>query len=337
MFEDTTSEEAGQGSEAEVYCIVPVDGDTKFEFEAFLLIESLNRMDARVAGSFYIGEYHDLSELEGRSLLAPAFHVDDQPVTQASDQWIRRTYTFSTGKSTRYLKIAFCTGCWGRSKAKIFIDNVSLWRISESPWVGEKILPEAAYQKVGNEVRRSLAVPVPSTMQFHLTVPADSHLSTALGVPQFQEETGRLPVRFKVSARRKYGFPATLTDVTVNPGDDWKEQMIDLSRYSGDEIILSFKVAPVRSGKSSETPAPEKAFWGHPDIRNYHSKSDKRPVIWISMDTLRADHLGCMGYPVYTSPNIDRISTRCLLWVDASSASPWTLPSHASILTGTYP
>jgi len=59
--------------------------------------------------------------------------------------------------------------------------------------------------------------------------------------------------------------------------------------------------------------------------------------VLISIDTLRADHLGAYGYPRPTSPVIDGLAREGVLFEDVSAPSPWTLPSHASLLTGLYP
>ena len=66
-------------------------------------------------------------------------------------------------------------------------------------------------------------------------------------------------------------------------------------------------------------------------------ESPKPNVIIIVLGTLRADHLGCYGYPKNTSPNIDKFAKECLLFKNAYSQSHWTLPSHCSILTSRYP
>ncbi len=60
-------------------------------------------------------------------------------------------------------------------------------------------------------------------------------------------------------------------------------------------------------------------------------------VILISMDTLRADHLGAYGYSRPTSPNIDALAARGVLFENAISQSSWTRPSHTSMFTGLYP
>src|SRR5262245_43048626 len=60
-------------------------------------------------------------------------------------------------------------------------------------------------------------------------------------------------------------------------------------------------------------------------------------LLLISIDTLRPDQLGCYGNERETSPTLDSIAAGGVLYEDVTSASPWTLPSHASILTGRYP
>ncbi len=60
-------------------------------------------------------------------------------------------------------------------------------------------------------------------------------------------------------------------------------------------------------------------------------------VLLISIDTLRPDRLGCYGHERETSPTLDGLAQAGVLFEDVTAASPWTLPSHASILTGRYP
>ncbi|HED66295.1 MAG TPA: hypothetical protein ENJ09_12160 [Planctomycetes bacterium] len=60
-------------------------------------------------------------------------------------------------------------------------------------------------------------------------------------------------------------------------------------------------------------------------------------LVLISIDTLRPDFLGAYGHPRPTSPDIDAFAAQGVRFTDVTSASPWTLPSHASMLTGLYP
>lgn len=63
----------------------------------------------------------------------------------------------------------------------------------------------------------------------------------------------------------------------------------------------------------------------------------KSNVILITIDTLRADHLGCYGDKEIKTPNIDALAAAGVRFENAFSAVPVTLPSHATIMTGTYP
>jgi arylsulfatase A-like enzyme len=60
-------------------------------------------------------------------------------------------------------------------------------------------------------------------------------------------------------------------------------------------------------------------------------------VMFISIDTLRPDHLGCYGYESGSTPNIDRIAEEGITFGEAVAPSPRTGPSHISMLTGLYP
>jgi len=62
-----------------------------------------------------------------------------------------------------------------------------------------------------------------------------------------------------------------------------------------------------------------------------------RNVLLISIDTCRADHLGCYGYPLDTTPNIDAIAGEGVVFEHAISPLPYTLPAHCTMLTGTIP
>ena len=60
-------------------------------------------------------------------------------------------------------------------------------------------------------------------------------------------------------------------------------------------------------------------------------------VVLITIDTLRADHIGCYGYKQIKTPNIDGLAADGARFDRAFAVVPVTLPSHSSMLTGTYP
>src|SRR6266851_1208926 len=61
------------------------------------------------------------------------------------------------------------------------------------------------------------------------------------------------------------------------------------------------------------------------------------PIILISIDTLRADHLPAYGYTKVRTPNIDALAAAGTLFEHAYSHAPQTLPAHTSILSGQLP
>jgi arylsulfatase A-like enzyme len=66
--------------------------------------------------------------------------------------------------------------------------------------------------------------------------------------------------------------------------------------------------------------------------------ADKRPnILLLTVDTLRPDHLGCYGYNRATSPNIDLLARRGVLFRQVISAAGRTVQSFPSILSGVYP
>lgn len=66
-------------------------------------------------------------------------------------------------------------------------------------------------------------------------------------------------------------------------------------------------------------------------------KGSELNIIFFTLDTTRADHLGCYGYENVETPNIDRLAKNGILFKNTICQAPLTLPSHSSIFTGTYP
>ena len=80
------------------------------------------------------------------------------------------------------------------------------------------------------------------------------------------------------------------------------------------------------SRNSEETPVGDKIF--DPNVRN---------ILLITMDALRADHLSCYSHTGAVTPCIDSLASGGVLFKQAISQSPWTLPSFASLFTSCNP
>jgi arylsulfatase A-like enzyme len=62
-----------------------------------------------------------------------------------------------------------------------------------------------------------------------------------------------------------------------------------------------------------------------------------KSVIFISIDTLRRDHVGAYGYERDTTPKLDEIAKESMVFEQAYTTMSWTLIAHMSMLTGLYP
>ncbi|MCW8984914.1 MAG: sulfatase-like hydrolase/transferase [Thermoanaerobaculales bacterium] len=60
-------------------------------------------------------------------------------------------------------------------------------------------------------------------------------------------------------------------------------------------------------------------------------------VVLVTIDTLRSDRVSCYGSNLVDTPNIDSFASEGVLFSNAASTVPFTLPAHSSILTGLYP
>jgi len=75
----------------------------------------------------------------------------------------------------------------------------------------------------------------------------------------------------------------------------------------------------------------------HAAPRVVAARGGRRNVLVISIDTLRADHLGFHGYERATSPNLDAFVKTGAVFERAISTAPWTLPSYGTLFTGLEP
>jgi hypothetical protein len=108
----------------------------------------------------------------------------------------------------------------------------------------------------------------------------------------------------------------------------WEPFRVSLADFAG--IWARFRF--IKEG----VPPLARGVWALPVLRPAAPRV-KKLIVLLSLDTLRADHLGAYGYPRATSPTLDRLARQSLLFSRAFSNSPWTLPAHLSMMTGLGP
>jgi len=188
--------------------------------------------------------------------------------------------------------------------------------------------------KVWREHLNALFAPPDSRYDYQIRVNENEVLEFGIGVISDQNSKKMLPerqgggensVRFSVlieaNGTEKILFEKTLSIPSLEERQVYVQKTLDLLSYQG-PIRLSFET----SGKKGAF-----SFWSNPVI--YPKEKSHSQIILISIDTLRADHLGVYGYERDTSPNIDSLAAESAMFANVYATSPWTLSSHVSLLT----
>ena len=125
----------------------------------------------------------------------------------------------------------------------------------------------------------------------------------------------------------------------VQPEVRWFDANADLGGWSGRDARLRFIVRPI--WRSGATPRDTSALvaWSPASLEGAVTAAvEAVNVLFILVDTLRADHLGAYGYARATTPEIDRrLAAEGVVFERAYAQAPWTLPSVASLFVGVEP
>lgn len=115
-------------------------------------------------------------------------------------------------------------------------------------------------------------------------------------------------------------------------------------RCSALPLLFAVALAPItcaQSGSAGSTSPKTHPRTDSSQTAASQTKTKPSPtkpnVILITIDTLRADHVGCYGAQTVKTPTLDALASDGLVFERAISQVPLTWPSHAAILTGTYP
>ena len=197
--------------------------------------------------------------------------------------------------------------------------------------------------RIGNQSRNALLAPAPTDFRFEVDVPEGGRLSFGIAtLPESWHENGD-GVYFSVEVRGG-GDAEVLFERYLDPKRrpeerDWIDANVDLGRYAGGRIELwlrtagTYPIAPPAERPGDET--ADLALWSAPLITP--GASNDPIVILLSIDTLRADHVGAYGYERPTTPLLDRLAGEGTRFERCYSQAPYTLPSHMSLLTGLFP
>ena len=183
--------------------------------------------------------------------------------------------------------------------------------------------------------------PMPSALSFEVDVPVDPVLRFAIAVSTVGQPGMPVPVEFRVRVDDGSSAPGEeelVFDGVVRRREPnvWLDQEVDLTAWSSSRIRLIFET---ESSKAAERGAHLTLLphWGNPVLSSRSQAVDRPNLILISLDCVRADHLGAYGYERDTSPRIDELAADAMLFETAVSVSSYTHPTHMSMLTGLLP
>ena len=250
-----------------------------------------------------------------------------------SDQWKNRIQGLSFAPST----------AGGRT---LRIESIGLLRV---PFLAKKLLLERTEQRavgpftITEETREGLFAAPPFRTQCEVKVPRGGILEFGYGVIDenwFMPGDGvvlRAWVRAEGADRSETVFERYL-DAKARPEDrGWFDERVYLDAYEGQFVTIGFETEGSLATAGESDTRFDDLVVSNPIVYRPGEDQPDRNVIVISLDTLRADHLSGYGYPRPTSPNLDRLSRRAVLFENASSQAPRTIDSHMSLFTSVFP
>jgi len=242
--------------------------------------------------------------------------------------------------------------------AYLLADHLASEKIAHSPLLGRgsSIPPESAYpvessaltdagsnplglvrrHDLGSVVERILFAPAKSEYAFDVDLPENPVLDFGMAVvhddnsektmsPKAQTSDGvEFIVLVEFNGRRKTLYQ--------------KHLLLPRERSSRTVSYARATVEIPRSRRKARltllTGGEEGAFsyWISPTL--FGRRAAPTNVVLVSIDTLRADHLGFYGYSRDTTPHLDALARESAVFLNAYAAASWTLPSHVAMLTG---
>jgi arylsulfatase A-like enzyme len=189
---------------------------------------------------------------------------------------------------------------------------------------------------VGVQTMRVLFAPPTSVYQFDLDLPEGCVFEFETGIVRDAnyerlhkgEDLLRTGVTFSIILKRK-GDRRVLYEEQIPLPEGKEERTFEVRAHS---LRLPPGTGRARLELAVRGRNGVFSFWRKPLL--FVPVQDGTNIILVSVDTLRADRLGCYGYARATTPRLDGLSADAAVFLNTYAPSPWTLPSHVSLLTG---
>ncbi len=197
--------------------------------------------------------------------------------------------------------------------------------------------PVAGRTRVGHSFAEVLFAPAPSTLEFAVEGSMSGSAVLSFGFGVLRDDTGRGDgdVTFRIRCRGDGQDGVVFEEVLEgareqrHEGPHYRRVALEIPSDGGSLVFET-------SANSAEGDVLQ-AAWCHPTLRTAPLPESPRGLIMVSLDTLRADHVGAYGGDPGLTPNLDRFSEQCVIFDRAMAHVSYTLPSHASMFSGQYP
>lgn len=181
--------------------------------------------------------------------------------------------------------------------------------------------------------RTGLFLPAPSRAAWDVKATEDAILTFEATVlpPEYRvglaSDGARLTVILECGEKRS----EYRTDVRVG---EWVPVRVELRAFAGKTTRIRLRTDP-----GPNTPEADEyldyVFLADPVV--YEPRENPRRAVLVFADTLRRDHMGTYGYARPTTPGLDAWAEGAVVFENARSVAPWTLPSARSMLSGREP
>ena len=174
-----------------------------------------------------------------------------------------------------------------------------------------------------------LLLPAPGVAGWDLTVPPAGELHFRPGLVRPEVADGPASDGATLTWEIEVGGVVSPVWSEHVSQDDLSSVRVDLSAWSGQEVRLRLRSEP------GNTSTYDYAFVGEPVVASRLAHPSR--IIVVFVDTVRADHLAPWGYERDTMPAVSAWSEGAVLFEQARSTAPWTLPSVRSLFTSQLP
>lgn len=208
--------------------------------------------------------------------------------------------------------------------------------------------PHVRRVNAGKDFRESIVFMAPGEVRFKLRLPLhDPMMNVAAFVPDHATSPAVEAVATVRGEKDEFTLTLNLGSEGESPPAQWQGSEIPLSPLAGQEVEVILAARPKSThvdgehdGDEDATPdnSPVGIAFGNPVIIGGKADRNVPPdVIVISLDTARADRMSVYGATLPTTPYLEELAESSVVFDAAIAPAAYTLPSHASMLTGQLP